>query len=248
VTGRWATIAFVLLMLALTGLFASLGFWQLDRLRQKETLIATVGERTTQPPRPLPPLAEWVGFDDAVFEYRPVTVTGTFVPAQTIRVFTSLTDARGAASGPGYWVITPLALTGGGYVLVNRGFVPQRLGPNYASGGDAPTGEITVTGIARASEDPSSFTPGTDTANRIEWVRNVPRIAALLDPALVPLAPIIVDAPAGDPGALPQGGETTVSFPNNHLGYAITWFGFALLTPILLAFWLFRRREKLAEP
>jgi surfeit locus 1 family protein len=40
---------------------------------------------------------------------------------------------------------------------------------------------------------------------------------------------------------LPQGGETTVDFPNNHLGYALTWFGFAVLTPCLLAFWTWRQ-------
>ena len=42
-------------------------------------------------------------------------------------------------------------------------------------------------------------------------------------------------------GSLPQGGETVVEFPNNHLGYAITWFGFAVLTPVLLAFWIGRQ-------
>lgn len=246
--GRWGIIAFAVLMLALTGVFAVLGLWQLDRLREKETLIGAVGERTTQTPRPLPPLAEWVGFDAEVFDYRPVTVTGTFVPAETIRVFTSLSDARGEASGPGYWVVTPLALTGGGYVLVNRGFVPQRLGGNYASGGDAPVGDVTINGIARTSEEASSFTPGPDLPNRIEWVRNVPRLAALLGPGIEPLAPITIDAPAGERGALPQGGETTMSFPNNHLGYAITWFGFAILTPILLLIWLFRQRLRGKTP
>jgi surfeit locus 1 family protein len=246
--GRLSTIAFAVLMLALTGVFAALGLWQLERLREKETLIAAVEERTTQPPRPLPPVAEWVGFDSEVFDYRPVTVTGTYVPAETIRVFTSLSEAKGEASGPGYWVITPLAVTGGGYVLINRGFVPQRLGDNYAASGDAPVGEVTVAGVARTSEEVSTFTPGTDRANRIEWVRNVPRLAALLGPAITPLAPITIDAPAGPSGALPQGGETTMSFPNNHLGYAITWFGFAILTPILLVIWLFRQRLSSRKP
>ena len=30
------------------------------------------------------------------------------------------------------------------------------------------------------------------------------------------------------PGGLPVGGVTRIEFPNNHLGYAITWFGLAL--------------------
>jgi surfeit locus 1 family protein len=53
--------------------------------------------------------------------------------------------------------------------------------------------------------------------------------------------PLTVDLPASAPGALPQGGETVVDFPNNHLGYAFTWFGFALLTPSLLAYWIWRQ-------
>ena len=36
---------------------------------------------------------EWVGFDPEIYDYRPVTVTGTFLPAQSVLVFTSLSDA-----------------------------------------------------------------------------------------------------------------------------------------------------------
>jgi surfeit locus 1 family protein len=43
------------------------------------------------------------------------------------------------------------------------------------------------------------------------------------------VAPYLIDAVYDPslPGGLPQGGETVVDFPNNHLGYAITWFGLA---------------------
>ena len=34
-----------------------------------------------------------------------------------------------------------------------------------------------------------------------------------------------------------------ISFPNNHLGYAMTWYGFAIITPIMLAVWLRRQRR-----
>ncbi|MDO8534518.1 MAG: SURF1 family cytochrome oxidase biogenesis protein, partial [Xanthobacteraceae bacterium] len=30
-----------------------------------------------------------------------------------------------------------------------------------------------------------------------------------------------------NPGGLPQVGETLLVFPNNHLGYALTWYGLA---------------------
>jgi surfeit locus 1 family protein len=235
------TIAFVVLMLTLTGIFVALGIWQMNRLAEKEALIARVEERLGAPPQPLPPVAEWIGLDPELYDYRPVTVTGTFVHEATIRVFTSLSDARGQYAGPGYWIMTPMNLSGGGTVYINRGFVPEGLDEPFANGGSGDTGEVTLSGVARASESINAFTPGPDIAHRIEWVRDVERLAAFDPGEFVPLAGIYIDAATGEPGALPQGGETTVSFPNRHFEYAMTWFSFAVLTPALLGYWLWRQ-------
>jgi surfeit locus 1 family protein len=140
--------------------------------------------------------------------------------------------------------MTPFALETGGTVFVNRGFVPQNLSATYAADNAAPAGTVTLSGIAMPPEEAGPFTPGPDAGKRIEWVRNVDRLARLADGALKPFAPVYVDAPAGPAGALPQGGETTIDFPNNHLGYAITWFGFAILTPIMLVVWIWRQGRR----
>lgn len=243
---RWLFWSFIAFMLALMGLFVTLGIWQVERLSEKEQLIANVASRMALPPEQLPPLAEWPAFDAEAWNYRPVTVSGTFRPGETVLVFTSLADERGKFSGPGYWVMTPLALAAGGTVFVNRGFVPQDSAQAFAAGGTVEPGLVSLTGVARASEEINSFTPAPDTAKRVEWVRNTERLAALAGPVPQPVAPIYVDLPAGADGALPQGGETMVSFPNNHLGYAITWFGFATLVPFLLWFWA--RRQRPAPP
>lgn len=239
---RWRGRIFVALMLALTLLFAGLGVWQWQRLGEKEAEIATIAARMNQPPIALPAADTWPTLEAADLDYRPVTISGKFMPNQTVLVFTSLAEPRGTYGGPGYWVMTPFALETGGTVLVNRGFIPQDSRDAYAQGSGATPGVQTLSGIARRSEEPGPFTPATDAANRIEWVRDVDRLADLVDPSLAPFAPVYVDLPAGEPGALPQGGETVLTLPNNHLGYALTWFGFALLTPVLLAFWLRRRR------
>lgn len=239
---------FVVFMLALTGLFIALGVWQVQRLAEKEALIASVEQRLTMSPLELPPLGEWVGLDPEVYNYRPVTVTGTFDNSGTVLVFTSLGEPRGKFGGPGYWVMTPLELVGGGAIFVNRGFVPQASGAAFATGEGGPVGEQTVTGIGVRPEVAGAFTPGPDTKNRVEWVRDPARLAEMLDPPPAPLAGFTVDAPAGEAGALPQGGETVIEFPNNHLGYAMTWFGFALLTPVLLAYWVVRQLRRPASP
>jgi surfeit locus 1 family protein len=233
-------ISFIVFMAVLTLLFAGLGTWQVLRLAEKEAIQARVAERVTAPPARLPRAAEWVGFDPAIWDFRRVILGGRFDYGQTVLVFTSLSEARGKASGPGYWVISPLRLDGGGIVLVNRGFIPADLKRLYADGGERRE-HSTVTGIARMSETVNAFTPGPDTANRIEWVRDVARLSAMIDPGEEPVAPVYVDQDATAPGAFPQGGETRLEFPNRHLGYAITWFSLMLLTPILTFIWARRQ-------
>ena len=50
------------------------------------------------------------------------------------------------------------------------------------------------------------------------------------------LAPIVVEADATpNPGGFPVGGKTVVSFRNQHLSYAVTWFG---LAAALVGVWL----------
>lgn len=241
----WLFWSFIAFMLALIALFIYLGTWQMHRLGEKEALIAAVEERSHLPPAPLPPATEWPALVPADFDFRPVSLTGHFVPEQTIEVFTSIGEPKGLYSGPGYWIVTPFVLNSGGTVLVNRGFVPEPRKAEFANDPATPAGEVTVTGLARQPEAVNSFTPPADAAKRIEWVRNPERLSALLDPALLPVAPLYVDLPAGDQGALPQGGETIMAFPNKHFEYAMTWYAFALITPIMLGFWIWRQRRPL---
>jgi surfeit locus 1 family protein len=237
---RWS---FVALMAALTVVFVYLGVWQMERLAEKEALIDVVAERLHLPPSPVPPVAQWPTLDLEKLNYAPVSLTGSFRHEQAVTVFTSLSTAKGPASGPGYWLMTPFVLDAGGTVFVNRGFIPQRLQEAALNDPGAPQGDITVTGLVRPPEVAGLFVPEADTSNRVEWVRDPVRLAHMVDPALAPFAPFYVDEVAGTPGVLPQGGETIVEFPNNHLGYALTWFGFAILTPIMLGFWLWRQRR-----
>jgi surfeit locus 1 family protein len=233
--------AFIILMLVLTAIFIALGKWQVDRLAWKENLIATVAERMQLPPAPFPPMSQWPGLDADGWNYRPVSITGHFVPDQTVEVFTSLTEPKGRWSGPGVWVMTPFVLEAGGTVLVDRGFVPSEAASRFLDDPATPKGRLTLNGIARPSERTSFFTPKPDPAKRLQYARDLKELASMLDAGLTPVAPLYVDLPAGPPGALPQGGETVVDFPNSHLGYAITWFGFAILTVLMLAGWIYKQ-------
>lgn len=228
-------IGFAVLMLGLTALFGWLGTWQLQRLGEKEALIQSVAAGLESDPVPVETL-------QANVDYRPVTASGTYRSSGQVLVFTSLGEPRGQFSGPGYWVMTPLALDSGGTIFINRGFIPQDRRADFPTT-NVPPGRQELTGLLRRTETAGDFTPEPDFSNGIDWIRDPQRLGAFGTDLPRPILPWFIDLPAGAPGALPQGGETVVEFPNNHLGYAVTWYGFAILTPILLVFWLVQQRR-----
>lgn len=237
---RWAFIA---LILTLVAILVALGTWQMFRLQEKDALAAKIAAQAERPPQPLPPVGEWIGFDPEIWDFRRTSVTGTFRNDQTILVFTTLSQTRGRQEGPGYWVTTPLVRDDGGVVWVNRGFVPVDLGSSFADGGASEPGPVTVTGILRRPETVNMFTPGTDRADRIDYIRDPARFAAISDKTLTPYLPDYLDQDAGAKGALPQGGETVFTVQNRHFEYALTWYGLALAALTMLGSWVFVRRK-----
>jgi surfeit locus 1 family protein len=205
-------------------LLVGLGVWQLHRLAWKEALIAAVETRAHAAPVDAPLESEWSRLYAADYEYRRVRLTGVLDGGRQVMVFRALSEPRGRYGGPGYLVMTPLKLADGGTVLIDRGFVPE--GQRSAAGGGLGNGETTVVGLMRASETRNLFTPSDNPASGEWFTRDVVAIARA--EGLTRVAPFFIDADAGpDPAALPEGGETIVAFPNNHLSYALTWFGMA---------------------
>lgn len=242
---RWgfAQISFVVLMAGLMVLFIALGTWQVERLVEKEALIAAVETRFDLEPQPFPAAGNWAALDPETLDFTRFELTGTFDNSQAVLVFTNLPDPAGRYGGVGYWVMVPFSLNEGGTVWVNRGFVPDAAVADVAADGNTPEGQITIEAIARRPEQANSFTPEPDFAAGREWVRNPDRLTAFLADDVGPIAPVTLDRIAGEPGELPQGGETQITFPNRHLEYAGTWYLFAAITPIMLGFWLWRQRR-----
>ncbi|MHB2207534.1 SURF1 family protein [Methylobacterium sp. CM6257] len=211
--GVAAAIVFVVLL--------GLGTWQVERRAWKLDLIARVEARVHAPAVPAPGSAEWsrIGPEDA---YRHVRLSGTFLHDRETLV-QAVTERGG-----GFWVLTPLRRPDGSLVLVNRGFVPgDRRDPSSREAGQV-SGEITVTGLLRLTEPKGAFLRSNDPKDDRWYSRDVAAIAAAR--GLTEVAPYFVDADATpNPGGLPVGGLTVVAFPNNHLVYAITWYGMALM-------------------
>lgn len=216
----------VLSLLAL-GILVSLGNWQMHRLAWKEALIETIAARVKTTPQLLPPNAEALSLNLHDEEYRPFATSGRFHHENEVQVYTVLSSPKGTYSGAGYWVLTPLERADGSILIVNRGFVPQeKKNPASRAAGQV-QGEVRVTGLLRLPEQANFFTPAND-ATHGAWYRRDPADIARAF-GLKNVLPFMLDA-TGDyrPGQLPQPNETKLTFTNNHLGYALTWYGLAL--------------------
>ena len=219
-------------------LLLSLGVWQVHRLAWKENLLATIDARTKAAPQPLPPQATWPMLKPADYEYRRVALTGTFDNGKETPVFGS------TPYGVGYYVMTPMHLRDGdkdgGVVLVNRGYVPSdRRDPTTRPAG-ALNGVVRIVGLMRAPEHRGLFTPADDPAAGQYFSRDPAVLAARVH--LANVAPFTVDADATPvPGGWPRGATTVIAIPNNHLVYALTWFGTALAIFAIFGSYAWRR-------
>lgn len=205
-------------------ILVSLGSWQLRRLAWKTEILAEIAARLEAPPGPVPATAS-----PEADRYLRVRTSGEILPGE-IHVYTSAPPR-----GVGYRVIVPLRLADGRSLLLDRGFVPidEKDVPRHL-------GPITVEGnLDWPRETDSLFTAAPDRAKNIWFARDVPAMAAALG-----TGPLLLVASASDDPAAPQPLPVTVNLPNDHLGYALTWFGLALVWAGMTLYLLWRIKRR----
>jgi surfeit locus 1 family protein len=216
--------SWLLVALCVSGVIGltALGVWQLERRTWKLALIDRVEQRVYAAPVPMPLPATWPAINAADDAYKRVVVTGRFMHDRE-----TLVQAV-TAYGPGYWVLTPLRTADGAIVLVNRGFVPPERRDRATRDDSNQWGTVTVNGLLRMTEPKGGFLRTNDPASGRWYSRDVAAIAAAH--GLPQVAPFFIDADAApNPGTYPLGGLTVITFPNNHLIYALTWFALAFM-------------------
>lgn len=221
-------------------LFAALGTWQVYRLQWKLALIERVEQRVHAAPVDAPQREHWSQVTAASDEYRHVRVSGVLLHQHAVKVM-AVTEL-----GSGFWLLTPLQTADGSIVLINRGFIPSL---SYVEP-QPPATEIVVSGLLRISEPGGGFLRENDAAGGRWYSRDVAAIAAAQH--LSSVAPYFIDqdarpqsreASSVDRAAVPPiGGLTVISFNNNHLVYALTWYVLALM--VIAACWWVLREER----
>lgn len=222
-------IILTILAVLLLGVLLALGVWQVQRMQWKEGLIASAEAAAGQPPLPLD---EVLKLDNP--EFRRVILTCRGLSAAPFVELQSIEN-----SDAGVRLVSTCAVEGGPTLLVDRGFVSAEISSRPPVNA-ADTMPVVITGVLRRSPAPSALTPPP--AEGRFYGRDAEAMARALK-VQGPVSPFTVFATTStnpDWAAL-KPSAPPAAFTNNHLGYALTWFGLAVA---LIAFYavLLRRR------
>lgn len=215
----------ILMGVAGVAVLISLGVWQVQRMHWKAGVLAEINAMINQPPVPL-----MAKPDPVADKFRPVTATGGF-RGEYLEVLFGI-----KGESPGVRIIEVFETNDARRIMVDRGFLPddQRKQPRGP-------GTPTVTGNLHWPIDATSSTPPPDAKTGLWFARDVPAMAVHLnaEPTL-----IVATEPTGD-GITPVPVDTS-TIPNDHWGYAITWFLLALVWAVMTLALLWRIRRQAA--
>jgi surfeit locus 1 family protein len=214
----WPGVMTVVMLAVLLGL----GTWQVERLHWKQGVLTQIARVEAAPAVALPAEPE---------PYSKVQVTGRLRDDLSASYGAEVRDTP-AGTELGTQLIVPLERDHGAAILVDRGWVPdKRVGPIARVAGD-----VTLEGYVRPSDAPGLFSAADNPAARLFYTLDAPAIGAAL--GLRQVAPFILVAlgPA-PPERYPDPARHLPRPPNNHLSYAITWYGLAVALVVIFVLW-----------
>ncbi|MGB7334244.1 MAG: SURF1 family protein [Salaquimonas sp.] len=246
---RLSTLIIVASITIVMALLIALGTWQVNRLHWKELLIERVELYLAADPQPVSTILQEVASGSGELDYRPTNITGIYLPDQAFLEFTT----HNGRSGWNQFAVLNLRDAEDGsllrYAFVNRGFIPFEAKDNWQSVARLPSEEQKITGLLRVApaSKPGSFMPDNLPLEKIYYWRDLVSMATSigLDPDSVALWYVdegIPGKPEVAQGAFPISGTTIISFSNNHLQYAVTWYGLALALFGVGGYFLYVRR------
>jgi surfeit locus 1 family protein len=226
-----AALTFVMLAVLL-----GLGGWQVERLAWKTDLLARMDARRDAPPLLISGQTDIAALNRGRHEFHPAQFTGRFGD-DVVFWFTQIENKPSGLArldAAGYHMLVPFMLEDGSAILVDRGFIPARLLDIPAP--PPPQGLQNLSVILRWPDGRGAFDNADDPSRNLFYVRDPKAIGAHWQFALPPM---LGEAAIANE-SWPRGGQTRFSMPNNHLQYAVTWFGLAIVLVIVSGLWHIR--------
>jgi cytochrome oxidase assembly protein ShyY1 len=222
-------------------LLIGLGVWQLQRRVEKHALILALTERLAAAPEALPPAAQWNALTPARDEFRRVRFSAVYESRPDAMVYSAGSAIREDISGPGTWAFMPARLASGETIVIDTGFVQNTMQDRSQQDRAVTrllTGQpVTLTGYIRFPESAGALTPAENPAKRLWFARDHLAMAHALGWGEVAPFYIDLEQPVPESG-VPKPGPLEVHLTDDHLQYAITWFGLAGAVLIAFGVWM----------
>jgi cytochrome oxidase assembly protein ShyY1 len=210
---------------ALTATMVFLGFWQLNRLDQKQATNENVIARTALPPQEIQLLLNSATTSSASYadlQWRVVTAQGQYLADKSVTIINRSQDATA-----GYSPVTPFLLENGSVVFVNRGFVP------LAQSTPAPTsGSILLKGYLRTSQTRTflSAVDSTDPAATEFHRLDLNLLSQRMDQPTLPMYLQLIEETPALNSAWPAPTQLPELTEGSHFSYAMQWWFFSLVS------------------
>lgn len=220
-----------LVCLVLCIIFVNLGVWQLKRLEWKNGLIERIQRNTVMDAFLLQQASELSSLQTDADEYRRVRLSGSPDCTRAIPVWAA------TQLGSGYWWMVPVTLQDNSVVWVNRGFVTMEAIAAWRNGHQLSCSPIQLEGLLRRSQSGGGFLRPNDPGAGRWYSRDLVQMSESVALHVASVAWFVDEWPAlsgtdalsrGESVDQPVQGLTPLTFPNKHLGYALTWFSLSL--------------------
>ena len=228
---KWLTVfafpCFVILLI--------LGTWQLYRLDWKNNLIANYNNNFNMSPVSISDLFS----GELEFKFRRVFIKGEFDHKNEINLIGKTYEGNA-----GYHIVTPFILENQKIIYINRGWVPKKYIDKSKREFSLIEGKTSLTGLIRMPQRKGYFVPENEPENgfwftiKPDEINNFLKINA---EAGFYIDELNIDEKLKIP--MPANGKITI--PNNHLQYAITWYGIAL--GLLVVYFSWHRQNGLLK-
>lgn len=204
--GLVGSVVTALIVLVCVAILVSLGVWQVQRLHWKEDLLRRVAAAQTATPQPIGPVLERLRKGEDV-EWTRVSADCLQPPPGD---FAGQGARYGVSEGEVVWrAMIDCRMSGAGYgwIRVDRGFI------------DAVKGQIQPPREVK-------LPPPQHIVGVLRQLRRQDRPTGDAPGGQAPLLLVVDHETPAPPGVTPAPYPANIS--NNHLGYALTWFGLAI--------------------
>lgn len=217
-----------------------LGNWQLKRLEEKSRLISAIEQAIITP-------AQLVTADNInnVKIFQKIKFEGSFIEGQNIFLY----GKRSAtAEKDGYYILSPFIIDNqqdqenSEIILVSRGWIPQSMKAAIADGTVTLASSMqSIEAVVMPREKKPLFMPENDVERNI-WFRIDPEFA--VNTHNVTVGDVYfrqINASDLPDGMVPLSTSNLSKIRNDHLEYAISWYGLALALIIMFLYYYHRK-------